>query len=248
MPCRSRNFRDNGPKTRRVTINDVSEALGLTKGTVSRALNGYPDIAPTTRKRVESTARRLGYQPLSSAQAIKTGRARAIGLVVQTHQHDGNRPFLAEFLAGISSRASAEGWSLTVATAESNQATLDVMAQLSEERKADGFILPRTLREDPRVAMLRSLEVPFVLFGRVSDPTDCAWFDIRGEDAIRDSVLRLVALGHRRIAFVNGGLAYTYSALRLKGYISGLRPPGCRLTPTSSAKIAWTPKPGAGGC
>lgn len=228
----------------RVTINDLSEALGLTKGTVSRALNEYRDISPKTRHRVQQAAKRMGYQPLSHAQAIKTGRARALALVVQTHQHDGNRPFLADFLAGISSFASAEGWSLTVATAESDATTLDVMARLIEERKADGFILPRTQCYDTRVDMLRSRGVPFVLYGRVADDRECAWFDIRGEDAMRDSVLRLVELGHRRIAFVNGGNQFNYSALRLVGYKDGLKAAGLPFDPDLVRADCMTPETG----
>lgn len=52
---------------RRATIVDVATALGVSKGTVSRALNDYPDIAPATRARVRREAERLGYRPLGSA-------------------------------------------------------------------------------------------------------------------------------------------------------------------------------------
>jgi len=61
----------------RVTINDLAADLGLAKGTVSRALNGYPEIAAGTRLRVARAAERLGYRPLAQAQAIRD-RARPI--------------------------------------------------------------------------------------------------------------------------------------------------------------------------
>ena len=205
-------------RRRRVTISDVAARLGLTKGTVSRALNDYPDIAPTTRQRVRRVARTLGYQPLSHAQAIKTGRARSLGLVIQLSEHDAHRPFLAGFLAGISFVASSESWTLTVATADSDAATLATMRRLIDEHKVDGFILPRTLIDDPRSALLREQEVPFVMFGRTRDTTGYAWYDVRSEDSMTDAVHRLAALGHRRIAFVNGGARYQYSRLRLDGY------------------------------
>ena len=56
----------------RVTISDVADALNLTKSTVSRALNGYTDISESTQARVKQMARKMNYQPLSHAQAIKT--------------------------------------------------------------------------------------------------------------------------------------------------------------------------------
>lgn len=207
-------------KVTRVTITDVAEALGLAKGTVSRALNGYPDISENTRNRVARMAEKLGYKPLSHAQAIRTGRARSLGLVLQVGEPDAQRPFLADFLAGITTTASSESWTLTVATSASETEQLATISRLVQERKADGFILPRTKIDDPRVALLREAGVPFVLWGRVRDPEGCAWFDILGEDAMAEAVYRLHDLGHRRVGFINGGADYNYSALRLEGFRS----------------------------
>ena len=231
-------------RRRRVTISDVAARLGLTKGTVSRALNDYPDIAPTTRQRVRRVARTLGYQPLSQAQAIKTGRARSLGLVIQLSEHDAHRPFLAGFLAGISFVASSESWTLTVATADSDAATLATMRRLIDEHKVDGFILPRTLIDDPRSTLLREQEVPFVMFGRTRDTTGCAWYDVRSEDSMADAVHRLAALGHRRIAFVNGGVRYQYSRLRLDGFRRGLARTGIEEDPDLVLSGALAPQAG----
>lgn len=231
-------------RRRRVTISDVAAELGLAKGTVSRALNDYPDIAPSTRQRVRCVARRLGYQPLSHAQAIKTGRARSLGLVIQLSEHDAHRPFLADFLAGISFVASAESWTLTVATADSDTATLATMRRLIDEHKVDGFILPRTFIEDPRSTLLNEQDVPFVMFGRTRDTTGCAWHDVRSEDAMADAVLRLAALGHRRIAFVNGGIQYQYSRLRLDGFRRGLARAGLEEDPDLVLSGALAPEAG----
>lgn len=226
-------MRDDGDDLRaepaaagRVTITQLSDALGLSKGTVSRALNDYPDIAEATRLRVRRQAETMGYRPLSHAQAIKTGRVRALGLVVQIGDHDSQRPFLADFLGGITMAASAEHWTLTVATAESEADALATMERLIDDRKADGFILPRTLTEDARVALLLRRKVPFILYGRTGRSDGCAWFDILGEDAMRDAVLHLARQGHRRIGFVNGGVHYNYSRLRLTGYLAGLEAAG----------------------
>ena len=228
----------------RVTISDVSAALGLTKSTVSRALNDYPDISPRTRNRVRRVARTMGYRPLSHAQAIRTGRARALGLVIQIDEHDAHRPFLTDFLAGISFVASGESWTITVATADGESATLATMRRLLDEHKVDGFILPRTLAEDPRVGLLRGEDVPFVMFGRTANATGCAWYDIRSEDAMADAVGRLASLGHRRIAFVNGGSRYQYSRLRLEGFRRGLALAGVVEDPELVRSDALNPEQG----
>ena len=236
--------RPAGGRRPRVTIADVSAALGLTKSTVSRALNDYPDIAPTTRERVRNAASRMGYRPLSHAQAIRTGRARALGLVIQIDDHDAHRPFLADFLAGISFVASGESWTITMATADGESATLATMRRLLDEHKVDGFILPRTLVDDPRITLLRDQDVPFVLFGRTRNPAGCAWYDIRSENAMTDAVERLAALGHHRIAFVNGGARYQYSRLRLAGYRKGLAKAGVEEDPQLVRSDALVPDDG----
>ncbi len=213
----------------RTTIQDVADALDLTKGTVSRALNGYADISDRTRLRVMRKAEAMGYRPMAQAQAIRTGRARSVGLVLAVDEDNAQKPFLTDFLDGVSRAASAAHWTLTVATATSEQDGLETMFRLVGERKADGFILPRTRIKDPRVALCRSNNVPFVLYGRVADPEGCAWYDIRGEAAMQAAVARLHAHGHHRIAFVNGGAEYNYSVLRLAGYQQGLAQAGLKF-------------------
>lgn len=210
------------PPMGRVTISDVAEALGVAKGTVSRALNNYPDISDSTRQRIRRKAEQMGYRPLAQAQAIRTGRSRAIGLVLQTDMQGAQRPFLSEFLAGVSRTASDAAWTLTVATSAGGEEMLATIDRLVQERKADGFILPRTLADDPRARLLRRMGVPFVLYGRLRDIGDCAWFDILGETAMSEAVARLAEYGHQRIGFVNGGTEFNFSALREQGFRRGM--------------------------
>lgn len=239
MTSSLRQFSD-GKRRNRVTISDMATALGLTKSTVSRAMNGYPDISEATQLRVKRMAERLSYQPLSHAQAIKTGRTRSLGLVLQLSDHDAQRPFLAEFLAGLSAGAHAEGWTLTVAASDSHADMIDTFRALLRDGKADGFILPRAMCDDPRVALLRDADVPFVLFGRQTDDTDCAWFDILGEQAMQDAVAHLADLGHRRIGFIGGGTRYAYAALREDGFHAGMAAAGLSVDDALIARDAVT--------
>ncbi len=229
----------------RVTINDMAEALNLTKSTVSRALNGYADISETTQRRVKRMAEKLNYQPLSHAQAIKTGRTRSLGLVLQLSDHDAQRPFLAEFLAGVSRGASAEGYTLTVASADNHDHLIETFQNLLRDGKADGFILPRAMVDDPRVTLLRDGNVPFVLFGRQDADEGCCWHDVRGEDAMRDAVLHLNRLGHERIGFINGGLIYSYAKLRRVGFEQGMAEAGLPVDRGIFVEDAVTVKEGA---
>lgn len=234
-------------RAQRVTISDVAAAVGLAKGTVSRALNGYPDISDATRLRVAKVAERLGYTPLAHAQAIRTGRVRALGIVLQIGEHDAQRPFLADFLAGLTTAASDESWTVTVATAPTEEATLTTMRRLIDERKADGFVLPRTKTKDPRIALLRAEGVPFVLWGRTGDPAGCAWFDILGEGAMAEAVRRLWDFGHRRIGYIGGAAGYNYSVLRREGFRQALEDLGGTADESVMAANGATFETGAAG-
>ena len=229
----------------RITISDVSDALGLTKSTVSRAMNDYPDISDATRTRVKRMAEKMGYHPLSHAQAIKTGRTKSLGLVIQMADHDSQRPFLAEFLAGLSTNASQAGWTLTIAASDSAEATVDTFNDMIRNHKADGFVLPRTMVNDPRIAILRDNGVPFVLFGRTPDTEACAWFDVLGEDAMKDAVTHLASLGHNRIGFINGGMQYSYAPLRRAGFLQGMTDAGLTVDPDLMRENAVTIAEGA---
>lgn len=233
-------------KTRsRVTISDVALALGMAKSTVSRAMNGYKDISDATQLRVKRMAEQMNYHPLSHAQAIKTGRTRSLGLVLQLSDHDAQRPFLAEFLAGLSAGASSENWTLTVAAADSHDDMINIFQALLRDGKADGFILPRAITDDPRVELLRNADVPFVLFGRQENAEGCAWFDILGEEAMEDAVQHLAALGHTRIGFINGGMKYAYAPIRWAGFSKGMQDAGLRIDSDLVAENAVTMGNGA---
>ena len=234
---------------RRVRISDLADALGVTKSTVSRALNGYPDIAQTTQAKVRAMARDMGYSPMSSAQAIRTGRVRALGLVLELDAHDQHSPFLTEFLAGVTQAASEEGWSVTVATARYGPDINRTYEQLINDRKADGFIVPRTRAADDRVAHLRRLGAKYILYGRTGfgeteTPPSYSYFDINGEQAMFDAVVRLARSGHARIGYVGSSTDFNFARLRIDGYQRGLAAMQIPFDPSLVRQDVMTPPAG----
>ncbi len=210
----------------RVTIRDLAEFLGLSKGTVSRALNGYSDISAETQKRVAEAARNFEYRASAPARAIRTGRSESIGLVLNVDENNAYKPFLSDFLDGISRRLGEQGWVLCVATSFSAEESLEAHARLVAENKVDGFILPRTKCDDGRVTLLQKLKVPFVLFGRTARTDGVSWYDVRGEIAMKEAVARFVQQGHLRIAYIGARMDYMFQVLRRVGYRDALEAHG----------------------
>lgn len=211
------------PRDRRhVTISDLARHLGVAKGTVSRALNNYPDVAPETRSRIASAAEQLGYRPSSIARKLKSNRVDAVGIVLPMADNLIADPFLSEFLDGVSHALDQRGQDLLVSTASSIEATVHVYERLIAERKVDGVVVTRTRTDDPRITFLRDRGFPFVTHGQCGLPGGFASFDIDNELAFIEAVAHVVKLGHRRIGYVGGPSSYNFSRLRLSGYRKGV--------------------------
>lgn len=218
------------PSNRRhVTISDLARHLGVAKGTVSRALNNYPDVAPETRTRIADAAEKLGYRPSSIARKLKSNRVDAIGIVLPMADNLIADPFLSEFLDGVSHALDQRGQDMLVSTAGSIEATVHVYERLIAERKVDGIIVTRTRTDDPRINFLRDRGFPFVTHGQCGLPGGFASFDIDNELAFVQAVGHVVDLGHRRVGYIGGPSSYNFSRLRLSGYRKGIVKAGLPL-------------------
>ncbi|QHQ36947.1 LacI family DNA-binding transcriptional regulator [Algicella marina] len=213
----------------KLKIGDLARHLGLSKGTVSRALSGYPDISEKTKERVIRAANELGYKPSSYARALSTGLARSAALVLSVSGDSVQKAYLPDILDGLSTRLGADGWTLTVATASPEEDDLAVQERLIAERKVDGFIITRTRRHDPRITALLEAEVPFVMYGRQEDMSGKPSFDYLGETAMEQAVIRLARLGHRRIGYIGARDGFYMQERRTEGYVAGLADAGLPL-------------------
>lgn len=205
-----------------VTIADLAAELGVTKSTVSRALNGYTDISEATRERVQAAARASGYFASCAARNLKRGRRETIGVVLPVQIGRLANPFLADFFDAVSRTLHDGGYDLLTSTADSAEDSLRTHERLIAARKVDGFIVPRTQVNDPRVSFLRQKGSPFVTHGRSAAQAHHAWFDIDNVSAFRQVVGHLVGLGHERIAFAGGAARFNFVSQRIEGFRAGL--------------------------
>jgi LacI family transcriptional regulator len=214
-----------------MSIARLAKHLGLSEGTVSRALNNYPDIAAKTVARVRKAADELGYSPSTTARRLARGVVETIGFVLPARRGHQIDPFLAEILDGLATELALSDWDLLVAAAPKGHDEVEVMDRLIRSGKVGGFVIARTKRDDPRVAFLKTSGVPFVVQGRTADCDDYSWLDIDNEKAFVDAVDHLVGLGHRKIAYLGGDPEYNYAWQRREGYLSATKKHGCEVLP-----------------
>lgn len=228
----------------RVTIQTLANDLGLSKSTVSRALNGYADISLETKRRVSARALKIGYHPSSQARGLRSGLTQSIGLVLDMDSGNTHRPFLSHFIDGISRQISESGWTLSVATAHGMVGMIDTHRKLLLDHKVDGFIIPRNHVSDGRVALLREARIPFVVYGRCDANDDTPCFDILSEDSMREAVQRLASFGHHRIAYIGGHAGAKYQQFRLSGFKQGMIEAGLQADPELYLAMATTEEQG----
>ncbi|MCV6585950.1 MAG: substrate-binding domain-containing protein [Marinibacterium sp.] len=215
-----------------MTLKELSTLLGLSPTTVSRALNGYPEVREATRARVVEAARKHNYRPNMQAKRLATGRAMAIGHVIPaTSRHEMVNPIFSDFLSGASEIYAEHGFSvnLTLARAGDQERTY---RELHAQGAVDGIILHGPTMNDPRIAMLQDLGLPFVVHGRASGiDLDYAWLDVNNVRSFARATDLLVDLGHRRIALLNGLEQMDFAHRRRIGHEQALQRAGIACDP-----------------
>jgi DNA-binding LacI/PurR family transcriptional regulator len=186
----------------RVTIDDLATRLGLSRASVSYALNGRPGVAEATRSRVTALAAELGWQPSVSARSLSRRRADAYGIVLNRQPEDlGSEPFYMGLLSGVESALSEAGISLMIRFVPDADAEAAVYRTWSAEGRVDAVLLTDLRADDPRPALLDELSLTFLVHaGRLHHKQ---WIFDQATDA-EIVVDHLVDLGHRRIAHVSG--------------------------------------------
>ena len=212
-----------------MNLKELAASLGLSQTTVSRALNGYPEVNETTRQRVSEAAARQGYRPNASARRLATGRAGAVGIVYTTTE--GYGPHTSEFLGGLGGRLAEDEIDVLVSTADTLADELNAYRRAAQSKKVDCIILHATRPDDVRVELLCELGLPFVLHGRTDTPGKIAWLDIDNHAVSETSALYLLDQGHRQMALINGPRRFTFAAHREAGFLAALAARGVDLDP-----------------
>ncbi len=203
-------------RARKPTIVDVSEASGVSVATVSRILNGKPDVAPRTRERVLRVMDEIGFAPQRAWRQIRSGRS---GLIAMHCPQDFNPPAHGVIMAAALGVEEA-GYSINVITRDLSDAEL---LAIFRGREADGVILLEVLTDDRRAALLQEHGFPFVMIGHRQESSGMSYVDVDEQRAIDLAVDHLVDLGHQQIGLVNldpvrGEKTYGYSVWAQEAY------------------------------
>lgn len=215
-----------GTQGKKVTLEMVAAACGVSPSTVSRILNGTAIVSPEKREAVDRAIAELGFIPNPIARGLAGGRTLSVGVVTQAI----DSPFYGVALRGIEEELSQAGYSPLFVSghwnAEEERRCIDVL----RSRRVDGMILLTGILSDEALRNLAKT-MPVVITGRTLTAPGLYALDFNNFGGARLATHHLLSLGHRKIAFISGDPIHPDAAERLRGYRAALEAAGVRYKP-----------------
>jgi DNA-binding LacI/PurR family transcriptional regulator len=210
---------------------DVARLAGVSKSTVSRALDDSPLIGDETKARVRAIAREHGFERSAPARRLSLRQSHAIGFVMHLCKHGSAVPdvFQLEILGGISAGLAATGYDLLVVNV--NERDREWIRQYLQAGRADGFILMAGSCANAQLAELAARGAPFAIWGEPS--RRYGGCSVTGDSfhGGRLATEHLIRRGRQRIAFLGGPPRESEVRDRLRGYEAALQAAGRDLDP-----------------
>ena len=206
------------------TIEDVARRAKVSVATVSRALRGLPNVAPSTRDRVLAAASELSYVADPSASRLASGRSRTIGLVLPML----GQWFYAKVFSGVEAVSAAAGYDVLPFSLSGPGGVGRFVATRPFRKRVDGLLLIDAPLDQQQLALIRDSGVPLVTVGASCAGASSLMVDNLA--AARAAVGHLTGLGHQRIAFIGGieddPFGFTVPVERRQGYLEALAAAG----------------------
>jgi LacI family transcriptional regulator len=205
-----------------VNIRELARISGVSVGTVSRALNGYPDVREDTRERIIRLAEELDYTPQAAARTLVTRRSHVVGVFLETGKNhpDIQHPFFHEVLVGIKQRLGKAGYDLLLFASEEPGNGYGTHSYLKRcnHHHVDGAVLMGLSADDPEVERLARSSLPCVSVDVEFQGVHSTWVSSDSFQGADLAIKHLQECGHTRIGHIAGLLETTPGRQRLTGY------------------------------
>ncbi|MER5539596.1 MULTISPECIES: LacI family DNA-binding transcriptional regulator [Streptomyces] len=208
-----------GGRRRPPTIHDVAREAGVSRGTVSRVLNGGHYVSPAAQEAVNAAIRRTGYVVNRHARSLITGRSDSIGfLLTEPQERFFEDPNFNVLLRGCTQALAGHDIPLLLMLAGTEDERRRITRYITAGH-VDGVLLVSSHSGDPVAEQLREAGVPLVACGKpIGLGSKVSYVAADDRDGARDMVKHLVSLGRRRIGMVTGPLDTPGGVERLAGY------------------------------
>jgi LacI family transcriptional regulator len=206
-----------------VTIYDVAREANVSMATVSRVVNGNPNVKPATRKKVLEVIARLGYRPNAVARGLASKKTTTVGVIIP----DISNIFYAELARGIEDIATMYKYNIILSNSDQNAEKELHLLNTMLGKQVDGILFLGGHISEEHVQEFERSPVPIVLAGAVEETSKVPSVNIDYKAASYDAVTELLEKGHKRIGFVSGPFHDTINMkFKLEGYREALAKAG----------------------
>ena len=226
----------------RITLRDLARLAGVSTSTTSLVMRDSPLVAEATRRRILKMARDLGYVRNRSAANLRTRHSHTVGLVVC----DITNPFYAEFTAGIEAACERGGWVTFLGNSAESLERQEMFLQRMHEQGVEGIIIsPAEGTAPSTIRKLQEAGLPCVQALRYLRGFTHDFVGVDSRLGVALATEHLIALGHRRIAFIGGGGKTSATRDRTAGYVDAMRRHGLGPDPNLIVRTAISRDAGA---
>lgn len=205
-----------------ITLKQLSKICGISVSTVSKAINGQPDVNPETAERIRQVARDLGYHPNAAARSLKTNRSYNIGVLFADHI---NHEYFTNVLDSIRDTAMEFGYDITFLCNRIENSKISFYRHAAY-RNCDGVIIAQARFEDPHIVELAASNLPIVVLDHVFPGRIAIMSENVG--SMVEIIRYVVGMGHRKIAFIHGEERGFVTQERIAGFYKGCMEMGIR--------------------
>lgn len=198
-----------------ITIYDVAREANVSMATVSRVVNGNPNVKPVTRKKVQEVIERLGYRPNAVARGLASKKTTTVGVIIP----DISNIFFAELARGIEDIATMYKYNIILSNSDENKEKELHLLNTMLGKQVDGIVFMGGHITEDHVEEFQKSPVPIVLAGSLENSGTIPSVNIDYEQAAYDSVKEFIERGHKQIAAVVGPMyAPDITERKLNGY------------------------------
>lgn len=186
------------------TLATVAAKAGVSRQTVSNALNSPHLLRPETLERVQHAITALSYSPNRAARSLRTRSSQLIGLRIDAVAEGTANVLMDRFLHALVDDSRGAGYHVLLFSSDPDEDLMHGYDDLLRSTAVDAFVITDTYRGNPQATLLEERGAPFVAFGRPWDDPSAThpWVDVDGRAGTALAVEHLVQRGHSRIAWV----------------------------------------------
>jgi len=202
-----------------ITIYDVAREANVSMATVSRVVNGNPNVKPTTRKKVLDTIERLGYRPNAVARGLASKKTTTVGAIIP----DISSTFFSELTRGIEDIATMYKYNIILSNSDQNKDKEIHLINTMLEKQVDGIVFMGGEITEEHIQQFKTSRVPVVLAATQDEHNELPSVNIDYEIAAYETTQHLIETTKAQPAFITGEDMIQSNGLKMEGYLRALK-------------------------